>query len=246
MQCSLYYLISSIDIDIPVTINLFYELGVYIFVMGSVTGHSVLSRRQVFGTIILLLSIIIISSYFLVQDIAKESDEPALPVWSGSIRISTPLNRNESLNETATWKMIPLPVDDRSTVVKIIVGPLEDGEVDIILVEGPNYGHPSDDPIRSSVLRDDEVIWTLRSNEFDEDGLVLLVDNTDAGEIPQSPDYLDLPHVDWRVINYFNPLLLPSFWIMLICIMLVIILLLLQSKMFKIESTANLPTIDER
>ena len=194
----------------------------------------------------MLLFLIIISCYFLVQDIAEESNEPASPVWSASGSIYGPMNRTYDPNRVVTYKMIPLPVDDSSIVVKIIIEPLEDGEIDLILVEGPDFGGPSDDPIRSSVLRDVEVIWTLRGNEFDEDGLVLIVDNTAWGELPNSPDYLDLPYVEWRVIKYSNPLYLPSFWIMLICCMLVTILLFLITKMSNMESTPNLPTIDER
>jgi len=221
-------------------------LGMYLSSMGLSTDRTVSSRQLVFGTIILLVSLSIICSYFLVQDIAEESDEPASPGWTGGLTINTPLNRENYLNETSSFRMIPLPVDDRSIVVKIIVEPLDDGEVDIFLVEGPDFGYPGDVHIRSSVLGDERVVWTLRSDEFDEDGLVIVVDNTGYGEIPQSPDHIDLPGVDWRVVNYYNPLLLPSFWIMLICIVLVIILLSIQYKLSKIESTASLPTIDGR
>ena len=214
--------------------------------MGSSTSQIVLSRHLVIGTIILLIFIIIISSYFLVQEIAEESNEPAGLVWSSSGWITTPLNRTYDPNRVATFKTIPLPVDDSSILVKIIIEPLEDGEIDLFLVEGPNYGGSSDDYIRSSVLRDDEVIWILRSNEFDEDGLILIVDNTANGELPNSPEYLDLPYVEWRVIKYSNPFLLPSFWLLLICIVLIIILLSRLLMKPKMESTPSLPTIDER
>jgi hypothetical protein len=182
--------------------------------MGAVTVRKDRIGQLVFSTALIITTIIGLSYIFLGMTTVLDA--------GGS---DSDIDADLQMYETEF--MIDIDADVRS--VAFSVHPMEEGEMEVFLYRDPSSEHPywESTPIRSSILTDSIVSWEVGRDEIDGDILILVYDNTNTGELNQTPDLN--PYTRTEVTINRNPAYNPLFWVMVV---LTIIVILLVHRMY--------------